>query len=57
MVYLAQLRSALRCRLACTGCSVVEGGILPFKALWTLPKPHKVEADCKLMHSCVCALV
>ena len=52
--YLAWLRSALRCWLACIGCSVVKGGILLFNAMRTLPKPRKVEADCKL---CVCALV
>ena len=57
MVYLAQLRSALHCWLVCIGCSVVEGGILLFNALRTLPKPRKVEADCKLLHMYVCALV
>ena len=57
MFYLAWLRSALRCWLACIGCIVVEGGILLFNALRTLPKPCKVEADCKLLHLCVCALV
>ena len=38
-------------------CSVVEGGILLFSALQTPPKPHRVEADCKLLHLRVCALV
>ena len=57
MVYLARLRSALHCWLACIGCSVVERGILLFNALRTLPKPRKVEADCKLLHLCICALV
>ena len=54
---LAQLWSAFRCWLAWIGCSVVEGGILLSNALRTLPKPRKVEADCKLLHLCVCALV
>ena len=44
MVYPARLRSALRCWLACIGCSVMEGGILLFNALPTLPKPRKVAA-------------
>ena len=52
MVYPARLRSALRCWLACIGCSVMEGAILLFNALQTLPKPRKVEADCKLLHLC-----
>ena len=57
MVYLARLRSALRCWLAYIGCSVVECGTLLFDTLRTLPKQRKVEADCKLLHLCVCALV
>ena len=56
MVYLARLRSTVRCWLACIDCSMMEGSILLFNALWTLPKPHKVEADCTL-HLYVCALV
>ena len=57
MVYLAQLRSAVRCWLACIDCSMMEGSILFFNALWALPKPRKVEADCKSLHLYVCALV
>ena len=57
MVYLARLRSALRCWLACIGCSVMEGGILLFNALWTLTKPRKIKADCKWLLLYVCAMV
>ena len=57
MDYLARLRSSVRCWLACIDCSMMEGGILLFNVLRTLPKPRKVEADCKLLHLCVCALV
>ena len=57
MVYPARLRSPLRCWLAYIGCSVMEGGILLFNVLPTLPKPRKVEADCKLLHLCFGALV
>ena len=57
MVYLTRLWSTLRCWFACISCSVVEGGILLFNAMRTLPKKHKVEADCKLLHLCICALV
>ena len=57
MVYLARLRSAVRCWLACIDCSMMEGSILLFDALRALPKPRKVEADCRLLHLYVCALV
>ena len=57
MVYLARLRSAVRCWLACIDCSMMEGSILFINALWALPKPRKVEADWKSLHLYVCALV
>ena len=57
MVYLARLRSAVRCWLACIDFSMVEGSIFLFNALRALPKPRKVEADCRLLHLYVCALV
>ena len=57
MVYLARLQSAVRCWLACIDCSMMEGSILLFNALRALPKPRKVEADCRLLHLYVCALV
>ena len=50
MVYLARIRSAVRCWLACIDCSMMEGSILLFNALRALPKPRKVEADCRLLH-------
>ena len=43
MFYPARLRSALRCWLACISCSVMEGGILLFDALRTIPKPRQVN--------------
>ena len=57
MVYLAQIRSAVCCWLACIDWSMTEGSILLFNVLRTLPKPRKVEADCKSLHLYVCALV
>ena len=57
MVYLAQLRSAVCCWLACIDCSMMEGGTLLFNALRTFPKPRKAEADCKSLHLRVRALV
>ena len=57
MVYLARLRSAVCCWLACIDCSMMKGSILRFNALRALPKPCKVEADCRLLHLYVCALV
>ena len=55
MVYLARLRSDVRCWLACIDCSMMEGSILLFDALWTLPEPRKLEADCRLLHLYVLA--
>ena len=52
MIDPALLRRALRCWLGCIGCGVMEGGILLFNTLPTVPKPRKVEADCKLLHLC-----
>ena len=57
MVYLARLRSAVRCWLVCIGCSMMEGSILLFNVLRALPKPCKVEADYRWLHLYVCALV
>ena len=57
MVYLARLWSTVRCWLACIECSMMEGSILFFNALRALPKPRKVEADCRSLDLYICAFV
>ena len=54
MVYLARLRSPVRCWLACIDCSMMEGSILLFNALWALPNHAKLKltAGC-----CICTYV